>query len=66
MSAPVGWAFDIGGGVAYACDECRTRAEALPHDPDLDFDFWPFDPATANGTERCEDCGRPLVDTITA
>jgi hypothetical protein len=64
MTAP-GYAYDIGGGVAYACPTCKAQT---PRPEECDGgevcpepgDFWPLDPARLNGTERCEGCGCSL------
>lgn len=63
MRMTVGYCWDIGGGVAYACQACRDADLEMDaaHDTEGLSYFWPLDPAKANGTERCESCGNLLV-----
>lgn len=57
---PVGYAFDIGGGVAYACPECKASTPRDDEDYPAPGDFWRLDSYELNGTERCEQCGKSL------
>lgn len=59
----IGYAYDIGGGVAYACRSCKEQVPANPEGGEIypsPGDFWPLDPARLTGVERCEGCGCAL------
>ena len=59
MSA-TGYVFDIGGGVAYACQDCHDAAMLEPLECGPDGPPEMYGPTTLDGDAACESCGRFL------